>query len=83
MSATMPKMKGVTPMTAMVVDAGKPPAEKGEEGFAEEARRQNRSLGTAKQDGVRVVGIDSLLDMLGLSRAALTADRLPRAAAAR
>ena len=76
-------VEAVTPMTAMVVDAGKPPAELGEEGFAEEARRQNRSLGTAKQYGVRVVGIDSLLDMLGLSRAALTADRLPRAAAAR
>ena len=76
-------MEAVTPMTAMVVDAGKPPAELGEEGFAEEGRRQNRSLGTAKQYGVRVVGIDSLLDMLGLSRAALTADRLPRAAAAR
>jgi hypothetical protein len=76
-------VEAVTPMTAMVVDAGKPPAELGEEGFAEEARRQNRSLGTAKQYGVRVVGLDSLLDMLGLSRAALTADRLPRAAAAR
>lgn len=71
----------VTPMTAMVVDAGKPPAERGDAGFAEEARRQARSLATAKQYGVRVVGIDALLDMLGLSRSALVSDRLPRAAA--
>jgi hypothetical protein len=73
----------VTPMTSLVVDAGKPPAERGDEGFAEEARRQARSLATAKQYGVRVVGIDALLDMLGLSRSALASDRLPRDAASR
>lgn len=71
----------VTPLTAMVIDGGKPPAERGEEGFAEEARRQSRNLSTAKQFGVRVVGIDAVLDMLGLSRAALATDGLPRAAA--
>ena len=70
-------------MTAMVVDAGKPPAERGDAGFAEESRRQTRSLATAKQYGVRVVGIDALLAMLGLSRSALTSDRLPREAASR
>jgi hypothetical protein len=70
----------VTPMTAMVVDGGKPPAERGEEGFAEEARRQSRNLKTAEQFGVRVVGVDALLDMLGLSRSALTSNGLPRAA---
>jgi len=70
----------VTPMTAMVVDGGKPPAERGEEGFEEEARRQARNLKTAEQFGVRVVGIDALLDMLGLSRSALTSNSLPRAA---
>ena len=69
----------VTPMTAMVVDGGKPPPERGEAGFAEEARRQSRNLATAKQYGVRVVGIDALLDMLGLSKAALSSSGLPRA----
>jgi len=73
----------VTPMTSLVVDAGKPPAERGDEGFAEESRRQARSLATAKQYGVRVVGIDALLDMLGLSRSSLASDRLPRDAASR
>jgi hypothetical protein len=63
-----------------VVDGGKPPAERGEEGFAEEARRQSRNLKTAEQFGVRVVGVDALLDMLGLSRSALTSNGLPRAA---
>ena len=71
----------VTPTTAMVVDGGKPPSERGEEGFAEEARRQSRNLKTAAQYGVRVVGVDALLDMLGLSRSALTSNSLPRAAA--
>ena len=73
----------VTPTTSLVVDAGKPPAERGDEGFAEESRRQARSLATAKQYGVRVVGIDAVLDMLGLSRSALASDRLPRDAASR
>jgi hypothetical protein len=71
----------VTPMTAMVVDGGKPPPERGEAGFAEEARRQVRNLATAKQYGVRVVGLDALLDMLGLSKAALSSNGLPRAEA--
>ena len=71
----------VTPMTAMVVDGGKPPSERGEAGFAEEARRQVRNRATAKQYGVRVVGLDALLDMLGLSKAALSSNGLPRAEA--
>jgi len=73
----------VTPTTALVVDGGKPPPERGEEAFAAEARRQSRNLKTAAQYGVRVVGVDALLDMLGLTRAALTANSLPRSAAAR
>jgi hypothetical protein len=73
----------VSPTTALVVDAGRPSGARAEEGFAEEGRRQKRNLDAARMYGVRVMGIDALLDMLGLDRASLTADRLPRAAAAR
>ncbi|MEX0671403.1 MAG: hypothetical protein WD060_13205 [Pirellulales bacterium] len=78
--------QSVSTMTAMVVDGGKPPAQSGErevEAFAEEARRQRRSVDAAKQFGVRVVGIDALLDMLGLTRESVTAPRLPRAVSTR
>jgi hypothetical protein len=70
----------VTPLTAMIVDGGKPPPLGGsdaEEKFAEEARRQRRNLDTARQYGVRVVGVEALLDMLGLTRESITSNRLP------
>jgi hypothetical protein len=73
----------VTPMTAMVVDGGKPPAmgdRRVEDAFAEEARRQKRTIDTARQFGVRVVGIDALLDMLGTNRDSFTSGRLDRPA---
>jgi hypothetical protein len=78
--------QSVSTMTAMVVDGGKPPPQSGErevEAFAEEARRQRRSVEAAKQFGVKVVGIDALLDMLGLTRESVTATRLPRAVSTR
>ena len=71
----------VTPMTAMVVDGGKPPAlgdKRVEDAFAEEARRQKRTIDQAKQSGVRVIGIDALLDMLGITRESFTSGRLQR-----
>jgi hypothetical protein len=69
----------VTPLTAMVVDGGKPPAfgAGAAEPSDEEARRQRRNLDTARLHGVRVVGVEALLDMLGLTRESLTANRLP------
>lgn len=70
----------VTPLTAMIVDGGKPPSLGGsdaEEKFADEARRQRRNLDTARQYGVRVVGVEALLDMLGLTRESITSNRLP------
>lgn len=73
--------QAVSTTTAMVVDGGKPPARAGEkelEAFEEEARRQRRSVEAARQFGVRVVGIDALLDMLGLTRESVTANRLQR-----
>jgi hypothetical protein len=76
----------VTPSTAMVVDGGKPPTQASaevKEAFESEARRQKRALDSARQWGVRVVGVDAVLDMLGTSRQALTADRLPEAAGIR
>ncbi|MEI6504774.1 MAG: hypothetical protein WCO90_02695 [Planctomycetota bacterium] len=78
--------QSVSTMTAMVVDGGKPPPQSGErevEAFAEEARRQRRSVEAAKQFGVKVVGIDALLDMLGLTQESVTATRLPRAVSTR
>ncbi|MFM8734802.1 MAG: hypothetical protein ACKOC8_06375 [Pirellulales bacterium] len=76
----------VTPSTAMVVDGGKPPAQASDEtkeAFESEARRQKRAIDSARQWGVRVVGVDAVLDMLGTSRQALAADRLPEAAGTR
>jgi hypothetical protein len=69
----------VTPLTAMVVDGGKPPAfaAGAEAKFDDEARRQRRNLDTARQYGVRLVGVEALLDMLGLTRESLTSNRLP------
>jgi hypothetical protein len=71
----------ITPMTAMVIDGGKPPStgdKRIEDAFAEEARRQKRTIDTAKQLGIRVVGIDALLDMLGTTRDSFTSGRLER-----
>lgn len=79
-------VEAVTPSTAMVVDGGKPPMQaspEAKEAFEAEARRQKRALDAARQWGVRVVGVDAVLDMLGTSRQALEADRLPRAAGTR
>jgi hypothetical protein len=77
----------VTPLTAMVVDGGKPPSigdVDAEKRFSEkEGRQQRATLDTARQYGVRVVGVEALLDMLGLTREALTSNRLPGTAAAR
>ncbi|RLS76785.1 MAG: hypothetical protein DWI03_08180 [Planctomycetota bacterium] len=63
----------VTESTAMVVDAGVPPPSAGDTTSTwrkEDGERRNRALEKAKQAGVRVTGIDALLDMLGQNREA-------------
>ena len=57
----------------MVVDAGVPPPSAGDTTSTwrkEDGERRNRALEKAKQAGVRVTGIDALLDMLGQNREA-------------
>ena len=68
----------VTPQTSIVVDAGLPSANDIASGIASEWTKKpvnetlrRRALERAKEVGVRVVGIDGLLDMLGLDRAAV------------
>lgn len=72
----------VTPLTAVVVDAGVPQGTDLQAGLgkdwkpADETVRR-RALERAKETGVRVVSLDALLDMLGLDREALDGRRLP------
>lgn len=69
----------VTPATTLVVDAGPPRVIGGEKpaGWrqADETRRQ-RMLDEAKRLGVRVVGVDTFLDMMGLDRSSFDTNRL-------
>lgn len=72
----------VTPLTTMVVDAGKPKPIAGVDappkGWRDaDNKRYDSQLKQARDLGVRIVGIDAVLDMLGLQREALAAGRLP------
>jgi hypothetical protein len=72
----------VTPLTTMVVDAGKPKPVAGVDGLPKgwrdaDNKRYDLQLKQARDLGVRIVGIDAVLDMLGLQREALAAGRLP------
>jgi hypothetical protein len=66
-----------SPQTSLVVDGGVPPKsvlETGPPGTwrpADEARRK-RALEQARDYGIRVVGIDTLLEVLGLDRSVLS-----------
>ena len=69
----------VTPSTTLLVDAGPPRVLAGERpaGWrqADETRRE-RMLKEAKRLGVRVVGVDTFLDMMGLDRSSFDTNRL-------
>lgn len=72
----------VTPLTTMVVDAGKPKPVAGVDGLPKgwrdaDNKRYDLQIKQARDLGVRIVGIDAVLDMLGLQREALAAGRLP------
>jgi hypothetical protein len=72
---------GVAADTALVVDLGQPAQTEGRDeapGWSAEEKRRDRALKTAKTYGVRVGGMDVLLDMLGLDADSFTAGRLPR-----
>jgi hypothetical protein len=71
---------GVTPATAIVVDAGLPKVAGGGKaaGWKQtDERRREREIKAARGLGVRVVGIDEMLDLLGMERAELEGGRLP------
>jgi hypothetical protein len=72
----------VTPTTAMVVDAGKPRPIAGNDakvpGWSpKDESLRDREIKTARQLGIRVVALDSLLDMLGVDRQDIETGSLP------
>lgn len=73
----------VTPATALVVDGGVPKPVAGGDGKIPgwranvDEKRREREIKSARQLGVRVVGLDEMLDLLGLERADLETGRLP------
>jgi len=73
----------VTPLTTMVIDAGPPQnfgLEKPEEWRERDVKRRERELREANRLGIQVVGISEFMQMLGLRRDSLDANRLPDAA---
>lgn len=69
----------VTPATTLLVDAGPPRAVAGQRpaGWrqADESRR-DRMVKEARRLGIRVVGVDTFLDMMGLDRSSFDTNRL-------
>lgn len=74
-------MEAVATDTALVVDLGQPSSGEKEgdvPGWANEAKRRDRALKTAKLYGTRVGSLEALLDMLGLDADSFAEARLPR-----
>ncbi|MEO1993255.1 MAG: hypothetical protein ABGW78_15050 [Pirellulales bacterium] len=72
----------VTPLTTMIIDAGKPDnlgLEKPDDWGDRESKRRDRELREANRLGIQVVGIGEFMQMLGLRRDSLDANRLPDA----
>lgn len=75
----------VSTTTTMLIDAGLPQSPGGvlerAAGWraADEARR-DKQIKEARRLGIRVVGVDAFLDMMGLDREVLDSNRLPRPA---
>jgi hypothetical protein len=75
----------VSPQTTMVVDAGEPRSvgTKPASGWRQaDSQRRERQLNEARRLGLKVVGLDPFLRMLGLERDSLDANRLPVVAGA-
>jgi hypothetical protein len=75
-------VEAVNPTTTMVVDGGLPKAVAGEgkiPGWRTNVddKRREREIRSARQLGVRIVGLDETLDLLGLQRADLETGHLP------
>jgi len=76
-------LETVTPTTTIVVDAGNPKPIAGGDAKIPgwrpnvDEKRRETAIKAARQLGVRVVGLDEMLDLLGLERADLEAGRLP------
>ena len=70
----------VSPDTAFVVDLGLPPSQGDAQPpeWAADAKRQELAVKTARIMGVKIVGIGSLLDALGVDRSSFQPNRLPR-----
>jgi len=69
----------VTPSTTLLVDAGPPRILAGERPSGwqpKDETRRERMLKEAKRLGVRVVGVDTFLDMMGLDRSSFDTNRL-------
>ena len=77
----------VSPATAFVVDAGQPKAadlvgDRARDWRPPDEARRKKETDRARELGIRVLGLDALLDMLGLDREALESQRLPGVAGA-
>jgi hypothetical protein len=76
----------VTPLTTMLIDAGEPQVfglEKPKDWRERDEKRRERELREARRLGVQVIGIGEFMQMLGLRRDSLDANRVPEAASAR
>jgi hypothetical protein len=70
----------VSPQTALVVDAGVPKTVGGERAPGwrpADSQRREKQLKEAQRLGLKVIGLDRFLRMLGLQRDSLDANRLP------
>jgi len=75
--------QAVSSTTTMVIDAGLPQSpggvlEKAAGWRAADEKRRDKETKEARRLGIRVVGVDAFLEMMGLNRSALDSNRLPR-----
>lgn len=74
----------VTPLTTMLIDAGEPQTfglEKPKDWKERDEKRRERELREARRLGVQVIGVGEFMQMLGLQRDSLDANRVPEPAA--
>ena len=73
----------VSPSTSMVIDAGNPKSIGGSGAAAPgwrpvDEKRRDTQIKSARQLGVRVVGVNGALEMLGVTRQQMETGSLPR-----